>query len=60
MANLEAQQHWNVFCQNNPLKNVLMDTMEYNDSHSYTWRLIYSVKYLNIVFVHLITLLVHS
>jgi len=60
MAKLEVQQHCNFFCQNNLLKNVLVDTMEYNDSHSYTWRFIYCVKYLNIVFVHLITLLLHS
>ena len=50
MAKLEVQQ-WNIFVKRNHLKNVLLDTMDYSDSHSYLWQFIYCVKYLNTVLI---------
>jgi len=59
MAKLEVQQQWNFFNQNNLLKNVLVDTMDYSDSHSCTWQFINCVEYFNIIFAFRITLLLH-
>ena len=44
---IEVQRQWNFLVKRNHLKNVLLDTMDYSDSHSYPWQFIYCVKYLN-------------
>ena len=49
-----------LFCQNKPSEECSAGYHGlYSDSHSYPWRFIYCVKYLNVVFVLAITLLLH-